>query len=104
MLSRPSPNPHPLCRPHTRHPMPSTCVAPFARPNPMKRVAALVAEQGEVAERIDADVEAAGANIAAGHDELLTFYAAAAKNRSFILKVLGVMVFVVLLFAATRRV
>ena len=65
-------------------------------------MASLVDEQGEVAARIDADMDAVTDNVAAGHTELHTFYESAAANRGLILKVFAVVALVLVLFALLR--
>lgn len=66
------------------------------------RMAALVAEQGDVIARIDADTEDAAVNVEAGAAELAKFYASVKANRGLILKLFAVLVFVILLFAIFR--
>ena len=66
------------------------------------QVASLVAEQGDVIERIDADMDAAGANVEAGYSELGKFYQSVRRNRGVIVRLLAVAAFVVLLFGVFR--
>ena len=61
------------------------------------RMASLVREQGDVLERIDADVVEAEGNVKAGQEELSKLYDSMQKNRGFILHMFGVLVFIILL-------
>jgi syntaxin 5 len=67
------------------------------------RMANLVAEQGEVVDRIDADMTVASENVNAGYAELNKFYISVQQNRGFILKIFAVLIFVIVLFAWVRR-
>ena len=67
------------------------------------RMAALVAEQGDVLARIDADTELAAENVEAGRAELGKFYTSVKANRGFILRLFGVLVLVILLFGIFKR-
>jgi syntaxin 5 len=67
------------------------------------RMAALVAEQGDVLARIDADTELAAENVEAGRAELGKFYSSVKANRGFILRLFGVLVLVILLFGIFKR-
>jgi len=66
------------------------------------QVAGLVAEQGELIERIDADMDTASANVDAGHSELGKYFESVKKNRGLIIRLLLVTAFVVFLFAVMR--
>jgi len=61
------------------------------------RMATLVGEQGDTIDRIDADVTEAHANVAAGQEELSKLYRSVQQNRGFILRMFGVLAFVILL-------
>lgn len=61
------------------------------------RMAALVGEQGDTIHRIDADTLEAEANVLVGQEELSKLYESVKKNRGFILRMFGVLVFVILL-------
>jgi syntaxin 5 len=67
------------------------------------RMAQLVSEQGEVADRIDADMDLVTDNVTAGALELQKFLAATRKHRAFIVKMLLLLALVILLFAAFNR-
>lgn len=60
------------------------------------KMSTLISQQGEVLERIEDDVEAAGADIDAGHDELVKVYGMTKGNRGLILKVFGILIFLIL--------
>mmetsp|Transcript_6550 Transcript_6550/g.27902 ORF Transcript_6550/g.27902 Transcript_6550/m.27902 type:complete len:315 (-) Transcript_6550:2702-3646(-) len=51
------------------------------------QLATMVAEQGEMVERIDANVEDAQMNVQAGHMQLMQYYNSLTSNRALILKV-----------------
>lgn len=55
------------------------------------QLATMVTEQGELVERIDANVEDAVVNMEAGQNQLMIYYNSIAGNRSLILKVFGVL-------------
>ncbi|KAL3782207.1 hypothetical protein HJC23_001027 [Cyclotella cryptica] len=57
------------------------------------KMSTLISQQGEVLERIEDDVEAAGGDIDAGHEELVKVYGYTKGNRGLILKVFGVLIF-----------
>jgi syntaxin 5 len=67
------------------------------------KMSAIVAEQGDVLERIDADLVEASANVEAAQSELGKLYESVKGNRGFILKLFGVLAFVIVLFAAFKR-
>jgi hypothetical protein len=52
------------------------------------KVASLVAEQGEVVNRIDDDMDVAGLNVQAGQNELLKYYSNLSGERQLIIKLL----------------
>jgi len=60
------------------------------------KMSTLISQQGEVLERIEDDVEAAGMDIDAGHDELVKVYGMTKGNRGLILKVFGVLIFLII--------
>lgn len=66
------------------------------------QVAGLVAEQGELIERIDADMDTASANVEAGYSELGKYFESVKKNRGLIIRLLLVTAFVVFLFAVIK--
>lgn len=55
------------------------------------QLATMVSEQGELVERIDANVEDTVVNMDAGQNQLLLYYNSIAGNRALILKVFGVL-------------
>ena len=66
------------------------------------RMATLVAEQGDVLARIDADTEEAQIHVEAGAAELAKFYSSVKANRGLILRLFAVVAFVIVLFAVFR--
>jgi len=67
------------------------------------KMSAIVAEQGDVLERIDADLLEASSNVEAAQSELGKLYESVKANRGFILRLFGVLAFVIVLFAAFKR-
>lgn len=63
------------------------------------QLATMVSEQGELVERIDANVEDTVMNVNAGHDQLIRYFNNVAGNRALILKVFGVLLFFLILWA-----
>jgi len=63
-------------------------------------VAQMVAEQGEVVERINANVLDAEANVQGAQSALITKLSSVSKNRMLILKLFGITVFFVVIFVA----
>ena len=63
----------------------------------------LITQQGEVLERIEDDVEAAGGDIDAGHDELVKVYGYTKGNRALILKVFAVLIFLICFMRFYKR-
>ena len=59
------------------------------------KMSSLISQQGEVLERIEDDVEAAGLDIDAGHNELVKVYGMTKGNRGLILKVFGILIFLI---------
>jgi hypothetical protein len=57
------------------------------------KMSTLISQQGEVLERIEDNVEAAGMDIDAGHDELVKVYGMTKDNRGLVLKVFGILFF-----------
>lgn len=55
------------------------------------QLATMVSEQGELVERIDANVEDTVTNMEAGQNQLMLYYNSIAGNRALILKVFGVL-------------
>jgi hypothetical protein len=67
------------------------------------KMSTLISQQGEVLERIEDDVEAAGGDIDAGHDELVKVYGYTKGNRGLILKVFGVLIFLIFFMKFYKR-
>lgn len=67
------------------------------------RMTTLVAEQGEVIERIDADTVEALDNVNEAQSQLEQYFASVSANRGFILRLLGVAAFVAVLLLLYRR-
>jgi syntaxin 5 len=65
-------------------------------------MAAVVAEQGDVLARIDADVDVAAANVEAARGELSALLARVSAARGFIVRLLALAAFVIVLFAVFR--
>lgn len=57
------------------------------------KMSTLISQQGEVLERIEDDVERAGGDIDAGHEEIVKLYGMTKGNRGLILKVFGILIF-----------
>lgn len=66
--------------------------------NVYSRMATLVASQGEVAIRIDENIEAAREHVDAGHGELVKLFAGVTGNRAFILKIFAILIAFALFF------
>jgi hypothetical protein len=60
------------------------------------KMSSLIVQQGETLERIEDDVESAGLDIDAGHGELVKVYGMTKGNRGLILKVFGVLIFLII--------
>jgi syntaxin 5 len=61
------------------------------------QLATMVSEQGELVERIDANVDETVSNVDAGHNQLMIYYNSISGNRALILKVFAVLlVFLIL--------
>lgn len=67
------------------------------------RMASLVAEQGEMVDRIDADMAVTLDNVTEAHSQLQTYYASIMTNRGFIVKLFGVAIFVCVLVMLYKR-
>ncbi|KDE04018.1 syntaxin 5, variant [Microbotryum lychnidis-dioicae p1A1 Lamole] len=62
------------------------------------QLATMVAIQGEVVTRIDADTEEIATNVSGAQSELLKYYASVSSNRWLMLKVFGVLIVFFLIF------
>jgi len=67
------------------------------------RMATLVAEQGEVVDRIDADMSESLTNVKEAQGQLQQYYESVMTNRGFIVRLFGVALFVVLLVMLYKR-
>lgn len=63
------------------------------------QLATMVTEQGEMVERIDANVDDTVSNIDAGHNQLIVYYNSISGNRALILKVFGTMLLFLILWS-----
>jgi len=57
------------------------------------KMATLITQQSETLEKVEDDVEAAMADVTAGHGEITTLYSLKKGNRALILKVFGLLIF-----------
>ena len=67
------------------------------------KLSSLVSQQAEVLEKVEDDVEAASVNVQAGHDEITTLHAIKKGNRSLILKVFGMLLFLILFLRLYKK-
>ncbi|KAJ9052689.1 Integral membrane protein SED5 [Entomophthora muscae] len=67
-----------------------------------QQLATMVAEQRDVVQRIDANVEEMEVNISGAQQELLRYFTSISSNRWLILKVFGLVVMFLFLFVALR--
>lgn len=65
-------------------------------------MATVVAEQGDTINRIDTDMDIISSNVEKGKNELTQFYSRVTNQRQFILKLFGLLIFIILLFAIFR--
>ena len=56
----------------------------------------LISQQGEVVNKVEDDVEAALGNVGAGEQEIQTLYTIKRGNRGLILKVFGILIFLII--------
>ena len=68
-----------------------------------QRFTAIVAEQGEMIERIDAHTEDALVNVEEGHSQIKTYQKSIQANRGLILKAFAVLFFFIVLFGTVMR-
>ncbi len=66
------------------------------------QMATLVAEQGDVINRIDGDMDVVAANVFKAHSELGQLYERVSRHRAFIVKLFVVLAFVIFLFAVFK--
>ncbi|KAK4020768.1 Syntaxin-5 [Daphnia magna] len=64
-----------------------------------QQLALMVREQEEMVQRIDSNVDDAQLNVEAAHDELLRYFRSVSSNRWLMLKVFGVVLVFILIFA-----
>lgn len=60
------------------------------------KMSTLIAQQSDVLTKVEDDVEAGLANVSAGHGEIITLYSIKRGNRALILKVFGLLIFLIL--------
>ena len=60
------------------------------------KMTTLITQQGEVLEKVEDDVEAALVHVGAGEAEIQTLYSIKKGNRSLILKVFGILIFLII--------
>ena len=63
-----------------------------------QQLSSLVAEQGEMIERIDANIEESVANTNTAQNELLRYLSHVSSNRGLVLKLFGILVLFVIAF------
>ncbi len=63
-----------------------------------QQLARMIAEQGEVVERIDMNIETMHANVQRGQDQLLRYLRSVSSNRWLLVKIFSVLIVFVLLF------
>jgi len=68
-----------------------------------QRFTAVVAEQGETIERIDANTEEASLNVEEGHAQILKYRKTMEANRGLIIKSFLVLFFFIVLFGTVMR-
>ena len=68
-----------------------------------QRFTSIVAEQGELIERIDANTEEASVNVEEGHSQILKYRKSIEGNRGFIIKAFAVLCFFIILFGTVMR-
>ena len=66
------------------------------------RFSAIVAEQGELIERIDANTEASVNNVEEAHNQILKYSKYVQGNRGLIVKTFAVLAFFIVLFSSLR--
>lgn len=64
-----------------------------------QQLALMVREQEEMVQRIDSNVDDAHLNVEAAHDELLRYFRSISSNRWFMLKIFGVLIMFIVIFA-----
>jgi syntaxin 5 len=60
------------------------------------KMSSLISQQGEVLEKVEDDVEAALLDVSAGESEIQTLYTIKKGNRGLILKVFGILIFLII--------
>ena len=68
-----------------------------------QRFGAVVAEQGELISRIDNNVEASVGHIGEAHSQILKYQKNMKGNRGFIIKVFGVLFFIIVIYGTLFR-
>ena len=67
-----------------------------------QRFGSLVAEQGELLDRLDANTDASVANVEEAHGQILKFQKTVKGNRGLILKTFGVLFFLIIVYGTLR--
>ena len=68
-----------------------------------QRFGAVVAEQGELIDRIDANVEASVGHIGEAHEQILKYQKTMKGNRGLILKIFGILFFIIVIYGTMFR-
>ena len=68
-----------------------------------QRFTSIVAEQGELIERIDANTEEASVNVEEGHNQILKYRKSMIGNRGLIIKTFAVIFFFIIFFGTVMR-
>ena len=68
-----------------------------------EKFGAVVAEQGELIDRVDADAEVALGHVGEAHSQILRYQHNLLDNRGVMLKVFGVLFFVVIVYGTIYR-
>ena len=67
------------------------------------KLSTLVSQQAQVLEKVEDDVEAASVHVQAGQDEITTLHSIKKGNRSLILKVFGMLLFLILFLRLYKK-
>lgn len=68
-----------------------------------QRFGALVSQQGEMIERIDANVEVAAGNIGEAHSNIQKYQRSMKGNRGLIIKTFAVLFFIIIIYSTVAR-
>lgn len=67
-----------------------------------QRFGAVVAEQGELVDRIDNNVEAANAHVEDAHDQIRKYQKTTSGTRALMLKIFGVLAFIIVIYGSIK--